>query len=210
MKKLFMAGAIATTSLFSGGNAVIMEQMKAEAMSQIAQVRTPHDFKSFLGIGFNALSSKTDSILGDPSLIPGALDDNGFLGDAGIEMRVYDNFFIGAEYIYASTEFTNSNIFLGSLNYHADYLFAGVLAGGQWLEWADAPILNSDPLTEDRNANRFVYGFQVGASYPLEDGFSVYGKYQFLTGENLTTKINGNPMLFENQNNFIFGVFYEF
>lgn len=127
-----------------------------------------------------------------------------------------ENVFAELEYLFAGSDYTDSHFVLGSMNYifHEQEEFsayAGAVAGSQFVSWIQDPITDSDARKEDSVGGRFVYGAQIGIKVQFpEPNYSFYAKYQFLTGSDLTTKINGNPLYEENQNNFIMGVSYEF
>ncbi len=207
MKKTILAMSMAASSVLFAGSAFIPVPTQAEVIPVVENEY--NKFSVFAGAG-----------LGSSNINDGAVsfkdgDEDNTLLNVGVGYRLAERVFVEIEYISSDNDYTDSDFLLGSINY--DFyknenlsLYVGALAGGQSLEWSKNPIVDSDPATEDKDADRFVYGGQIGISVGVAEDVFLYGKYQYITGDNLHTDINTKTLKEEDQNNFILGVSYEF
>jgi hypothetical protein len=74
-------------------------------------------------------------------------------------------------------------------------LYLGALLGYGMLDWKYDPLNNS--LSKDVDANGFMGGFQLGASYPINDKFSIglNGKYLFTDYDTELKTANANATI---------------
>lgn len=169
----------------------------------------------FIDANIGLSSVNINSKISDAHFLSNALDDNGLLFDIGIGYRLNQNWFMEVSAQNTSLDYLSITNLYGSLNYQltGDYLspYIGLVVGHCDLKWARAPLDNSNYLLEDRNADEYFYGGQIGVEYEVSEKISINISYQHLLDkEKIVTWINGAELTHENQDNLMIGVRYAF
>ncbi len=211
IKKIILTG-IAVSSfvkLYAGSTDI-------PPLSPVIPVAEEMKYKFFLdgsiGIGATDVNSY---ISNDPHFLSDSLDDSGLVLDVGIGYRFTPNWFVELSAQRTTLEYLNIDNFYGSINYQLSGSefkpFVGFIAGYSNLKWDTAPLDNSNPSTEDENADGYFIGGSIGLEYEVSERVSVIAQYQYLSNqEEIITYINGEVMEHKNQQNFTVGVRYAF
>lgn len=207
--------AIATGLLSILGYGVKAGDANIQPLSPVVPVVEEMKHKYFIDGNIGLAKVTVDSSVNDTHFLSDALDDTGLILDVGIGYRITPNWFIEASAQHTSLDYLSITNWYGSVNYQftgSDLNpYVGFVAGYSDLKWDTAPLDNSNSATEDKNANEYFVGGQIGLEYKVSERVSVNTLYQYLSNnEEIVTYVNGQELKHKDQNNFIIGVRYAF
>lgn len=213
--KLSKKIAIATGVLSVFGYQLKAGSINITPLSPVAPVADEMAYSFFIdgniGVGkVDVLSQITDT-----HFLSDSLDDSGLTLDVGIGYRIDPNWFVEVSVQNTSLDYLSVTNLYGSINYQftgGDLKpYVGLVGGYSHIKWDTAPLDNSNTATEDKSANGYFVGGQIGLEYKISERISINTQYQYLSNQDeIVTFVNGQEMKHEDQNNFLIGVRYAF
>jgi opacity protein-like surface antigen len=166
---------------------------------------TNSDIFIYGGVGKSLASIKNDS----GTAITEVKDNYNFF-ELGVGYNYDANYFamLGAQ--KSSNTQTDTTNILASVNYKFSHIllkpFVGISGGYSELKWKKDPITSSQ---KDTTATKFFLGLQGGASYKVDEKFSIYGLYQYLPIKHKTIIENQGDIMHSSFSNIQIGVKYD-
>ena len=171
-----------------------------------------NNFFVYIAGGASFLDIDSDIAL-NATLIEGALDDNGAVGEIGVGYRYSENIFTTLTAQRTMLDIADIDNFYASINYQFSDVTAkpyiGALLGYSQLTWTESPHVVV--LNEDLTSDGLMYGFQAGFEQTLTENWILFAKYQFIKYDHLMDIRSSASTIEHNYGqNILIGVRYAF
>ena len=201
--------ALASSLAYAGGVAP-MSVVEVVPDTAIAE----ENFFVYVG-GGTATTDVQDAISKGVTLMPKVLGTDATIGEIGIGYRYTENIFVTGFVQAVYLDEVDILNFDASINYRFSDLpimpYIGLVAGYSQLTWQDVPVDTTGKQVETKlDSDHESFGAQVGAEFEMNENFTLFGKYQFMTHTHLMDIFEESTIEHTNVQSLQGGIRYEF